>query len=110
MLMGIKYGAIPLKTSLIGPPKFKHKVNLCCAVLSHSVMSDSCDHMDYSLPGSSVHGDSLGKNTGLGCHALLQRNFPTQESNQGFLHCRQVLYHLSYRESPELSYEPAIPS
>ena len=28
--------------------------------------------MDYSLPGSSVHGDSPGKKTGVGCHALLQ--------------------------------------
>ena len=28
--------------------------------------------MDRSLPGSSVHGDSPGKNTGVGCHALLQ--------------------------------------
>ena len=27
--------------------------------------------MDCSLPGSSVHGDSPGKNTGVGCHALL---------------------------------------
>ena len=31
-----------------------------------------CDPMDSSLPGFSVHGDSLGKNTGLVCHALLQ--------------------------------------
>ena len=31
-----------------------------------------CDPMDCSPPGSSVHGDSLGKNTGVGCHALLQ--------------------------------------
>ena len=30
-----------------------------------------CDPMDYSLPGSSVHGDSPGKNTGVGSHALL---------------------------------------
>ena len=30
-----------------------------------------CDPMDCSLPGSSVHGDSPGKNTGVGCHALL---------------------------------------
>ena len=30
-----------------------------------------CDPKDCSLPGSSVHGDSPGKNTGLGCHALL---------------------------------------
>ena len=28
--------------------------------------------MDCSLPGSSVHGDSPGKNTGVGCHPLLQ--------------------------------------
>ena len=36
--------------------------------------------MDYSQPGSSVHGDSPGKNTGEGCHALLQGIFPTQVS------------------------------
>ena len=33
-----------------------------------------CDPMDCSLPGSPVHRDSPGKNTGVGCHALLQRN------------------------------------
>jgi len=32
--------------------------------------------MDHSLPGSSVHGDSPSKNTGVGCHALLQGNLP----------------------------------
>ena len=31
-----------------------------------------CDTLDCSPPGSSVHGDSPGKNTGVGCHALLQ--------------------------------------
>ena len=40
-----------------------------------------CDPMDYSLPGSSVHGDSPGQNTGMGCQALLQGIFPTQGSN-----------------------------
>ena len=39
--------------------------------------------MDCSLPGSSVHGDSPGKNPGVGCHALLQGIFPTQGSNPG---------------------------
>ena len=34
-------------------------------------MSDSCNPMDCSLPGPSVHGDSPGKNTGVGCHFLL---------------------------------------
>ena len=36
--------------------------------------------MGCSLPGSCVHGDSPGKNTGVGCHALLQGIFPTQIS------------------------------
>ena len=37
-----------------------------------------------------------GKNTGVGCHFLLQGIFPFQESNPGLLHCRQILYHLSH--------------
>ena len=35
-----------------------------------------CDPMNCSLPGFSVHGDSPGKNTGVGCHFLLQGNLP----------------------------------
>ena len=35
--------------------------------------------------------DSPGKNTGVGCHSLLQGIFPTQGSNQGL--CRQIRYH-----------------
>ena len=38
--------------------------------------------------------DSPGKNTGVGCHALLQGIFPTQGSNPGFPHCRRILYHI----------------
>ena len=40
-----------------------------------------CDPMDCGLPGSSVHGDSPGKNTRVGCHYLLQGIFPTQGWN-----------------------------
>ena len=40
--------------------------------------------------------DSPGKNTGVSCHFLLQGIFPTQGSNPGLLHCRQILYQLSY--------------
>ena len=50
-------------------------------------------------PGSSVHGDSPGKNTGVGCHALLQGICPIQESNPGLLHCRWILYCLSHQEN-----------
>ena len=61
---------------------------LCCSV-SHVQL---CDPLDCGPPSSSVHGDSPGKNTGVGCHALLQGIFPTQGLNPGLLHCRQVLY------------------
>ena len=37
--------------------------------------------------------NSPDKNTGVGCHSLLQGIFPTQESNPGLLHGRQILYH-----------------
>ena len=40
------------------------------------------------------------KNTGVGSLSLLQGIFPTQESNQGLLNCRQILYQLSYQGSP----------
>ena len=58
-----------------------------------------CDAMDCSLPGSSVHGNSPGKNAGVGCHALLQWIFLTQGLNPGLPHCRQILYHLSHQRS-----------
>ena len=108
-------------------------IKLCIYILSFSVLSDSLDPMDYSLPGSSVHENSSDKgrilewvtmpssrgssqprdqtqvsrlqvdflpaeppagkpkNTGMGSLSLLQGNFPTQESNWGLLHCRQIL-------------------
>ena len=57
--------------------------------------------MDYSLPGSSVDGDSPGKNTGVGCHALPS---PGDLPNPGIqlrsLHRRGILYHLSHQGSP----------
>ena len=60
--------------------------------------------MDCSLPGSSAHGIFQTRNTGVGCHALLQEIFPTQGSNPALSHCRQILYRLShqggYKECP----------
>ena len=43
------------------------------------------------------------------CSFLLQGIFPTQELNLDLLHCRQILYQLSYQGNPELPYGPAIP-
>ena len=42
-----------------------------------------CDPMKCSPPGSFVYIDSLGKNTGVGRHALLQGIFSTQGQSPG---------------------------
>ena len=59
-----------------------------------------CDPLGCSPPGFSVRGDSPSKNTGVGCHALLQAIFPTQGMNPGLPHCRQILYCLSPQGRP----------
>ena len=46
--------------------------------------------------------NSPGQNTGVDSHPLLQGIFPTQGSNPGLLHCRQILYQLSDRGSPRI--------
>ena len=59
-----------------------------------------CKPMDYSPPGSPVHGIFSSKNTGVGCYFLFQGIFPTQGWNPGLPHCRQTPYHLSHQRIP----------
>ena len=68
----------------------------------------SCSVMSDSLQPHRLYPDRLlcpwsspGKNTGVGCHSLLQGISPTQGSNLGFLHCRPIIYHLSHHGSSE---------
>ena len=58
---------------------------------------------DYLQPNG-LHSpwNSPGQTTGVGSLSLLQGIFLTQESNQGLLHCRWILYQLSYQGSPLL--------
>ena len=46
--------------------------------------------------------NSPGKNTGVGCHSLLQGIFPTQGSNPDLPYCRWILYQLSHRGIPRI--------
>ena len=57
-----------------------------------------------TLWADSLLAESQGKpkNTGVGSLSLLQQIWPTQESNQGLLHCRWILYQLSYQGSPDI--------
>ena len=73
---------------------------MCCVLclVTQSCLT-LCDSMDCNPPGSSVHGDSPGKNTGVDWHGLFQVIFPTQGSNPGLPHCRRILYRLSQRGS-----------
>ena len=75
---------IPKKGNAKGCSKVKMKVKL----LSHVQF--------FGTPWTVAHQapplwDSAGKNTGVDCHFLLQGIFPTQGSNPGLLHCRQML-------------------
>ena len=79
---------------------FIAKMDVLCLVAQSCLTL--CNPMDCSPPGSSVHEDSPGQNTGVGCHALLQEIFPIQGSNPGQRHCGWILYHLSHQGSPKL--------
>ena len=74
----------PIFASNIGKGKGRESVNF-------SVLSDP-----FTTPWTAAHQTPLsmnspGKNTGVGCHFLLQGTFPTQRLNPGLLHCRQIL-------------------
>ena len=62
-------------------------MKILCQVFAQLLQScpTLCNPMDYNPPGSSVHGDSPGKNTGVGYHALLQGIFLTQGLNPHLL-------------------------
>ena len=75
---------------------------MCCSVLSHSVMSKSLQPHRLQPGRLLCPWDSPGKNTGVGCHALLQDVFPTQGSNPGVLHCKKIIYRLSHQGNPRI--------
>ena len=64
----------------------------CTESESRSVMSDSLQPHGLCSPWN-----SLGQNTVVGSLSLLQGIFPTQISNPGLPHCRQILYKLSHK-------------
>ena len=71
---------------------FTH-LGLCLVAQSYPTL---CNSMDCSLPGSPVHGDSPGNNTGVGCHAFLQDYSPYCKSYfqiwGDFLWCLLIVY------------------
>ena len=71
----------------------------CCLVAKSGPVL--CDPMGLRPTRLLRSWDSPGKNTGVGCHFILQGIFPIQGSNPGCLHYRQILYSLSHQGSPK---------
>ena len=65
---------------------------------------ESCSVVSDSLRPRGLYSqwNSPGQNTGVGSLSLLQRIFPTQGSNPGLPHCRQILYQLGHKGSPRI--------
>ena len=66
--------------------------------------SESCSVMSISLLPHGLYSpwNSLGQNTGVGSHSLLQGIFPTQGSNPTLPLCRWILYQLNHKGSPRI--------
>ena len=73
--------------------------NKCTCFLSLSVMSDFLQPHGLQPTRLLCPWNSPGQNTGVGCHSLLHGIFPTQGSNPGLLHCRQIVYCVSHQGS-----------
>ena len=73
--------------------------------------SESCSVLSDSLWPRGLYSpwNSPGQNTGVGSLSLLQGIFPTQGSNPGLPHCRQILYLLSHKGSPRILEQVACP-
>ena len=70
-------------------------VCVTCSVVANSLQPHGLQPTRLLCPR-----DFPDKDTGVGCHFLFQGIFPTQGSNPGLLHCRQILYQLSYKGDP----------
>ena len=70
--------------------------NMYCAVLNHSVMSNSLWSHGLYPTRLLCPWESPSKNTGVGSHAFLHEISPTQGSNPDLPHRRRILYHLSH--------------
>ena len=72
-----------------------HMYLLSCSVMSKSLRPHGLQPARLHCPW-----DSLGKNTGVGCHSLLQEIFLSWGLNLSLLHCRWILYYLIHQRSP----------
>ena len=105
---GVEGGLQLIATEVLSPTILNelNPVNNCmstvgsCLFHSWNCRWDHSHGCDHNLEKDLDMEDSPGKNTGVGCHFLLQGVFPTHESNLCLLLGRWVLYHWATREAP----------
>ena len=88
-----KWAAIPFSRGSSQPRDWTHVSHIAGVLFSPTLQAYS---LAAELPGKP-------KNTGVGILSLLQEIFPTQQSNRDLLHCRWILYQLSYQRSPDFT-------
>ena len=72
---------------------------VCCVCVCVFLVTQSCP--SFATPASlPCQWNFPGKNTGVGCHSLLQGIFLTQGPNPGLLHYRQIFHCLSHQRRP----------
>ena len=78
-------------TTSTSPPSGRSVTKLCSTLATPWTIAHQAPLSRLLCPW-----DFPDKNSGMGCHFLLQGIFPTQKLNLGLLHCRRILYQLSY--------------
>ena len=82
--------------------KVRFNILCVCVCLVTQLCLTLCDPMDYSPPGSSVHGILQARILEWVAIPFSRRIFPTQGWNLGLLHCRQILYCLNCQGSSKV--------
>ena len=89
---------LPFPEGCAWPLRHSMDISQSCPTQScRSVLSDSLQPHGFYSPWNSP-----GQNTEVGSFSLFQGIFPTQGSNPGLPHCRQILYQLSHKGSPRI--------
>ena len=84
-----------------GSSRFAYYWSLAWTILSITLLACEMSAIEScSVVSNTLGENSPGKNTGMGSLSFIQGIFQIQELNQGLLHCRQILYQLSYQGSP----------
>ena len=99
-LVATPWTAVCMDPSVHGDSPSKNIRGGCYALLQGDLPNPGTEPRSPAFQADSLSTEppEKPKNTGVGRLSLLQVIFPTQGLNQGFLHCRRILYQLSCRE------------